>query len=960
MSDNDMGIQKIYLVEPDSQIADVIFIHGLGGGGKDTWHPKDDEKNFWPLWLGEDIGQTGVWSLDYPADSTKWTLKGSGMDLSQRATNILEYLSDMGFGKKPLIFICHSLGGLLIKKILEKASTLENQKWNPVLDNTKGILFLATPHSGSSLASLAKAIRIYRPSKITQDLKADCRSLLDLGLWFSNQNDKLNIHVESLYETEPLKNLLGKEILVVPEERANPNCQKCVPIPCDGNHFTICKPKSKSAPVYVKAVSFIKTILDDISPTEKNSPAPFLIPFMQNSFLKNSERWTDRIREKFTTGYQVAVCQVAATGQGGIGKSAMAIEYAYRFAAEYPGGVFWLSMGNGLTGAAAIFLEMAENKGLIQDDWKEADEPIQVKLLISQLQKKGLKLIILDNLETGKVPVELAGIKDSHQLITTRNQAMAVQQVGMDLPDPDMAIDIFIGYANQDRAGMDEEDLGYVGSICETVEYLPLALEILGSLSRGYPLKKMAEELPGDLIQKERETCNKECTSVLASLDLAGQQFTQPRTRDVLCSIAYLDPDTIIPDLLVEILEIPEDKIYTILANLTDLSILKKTANGYGIHRLIQHALFFLDETIEWGETVLNHISRKINKINQTGDYISGYNLIPHILHIAQSATEEQPEDDFPNVKDLSNWSIYLQKAGNYYSTEPIVKSCLKRRENAKGPDHPHVATMLNNLAEVYRSQGKYEDAEPLCTRALKIRETVLGPDHPDLSVTLNNLALLYYSQGKYEEAEPLYTRALKITETVLGPDHPAIATTLNNLAWLYYSQGKYEEAEPLYTRDLKITETVLGPDHPDIATTLNNLALLYQSQGKYEQAEPLYTRALRIIETVLGPDHPDIANTLNNLAGLYESQGKDEEAEPLYTRALKIKETVLGPEHPDIATTLNNLAGLYYSQEKYEEAEPLYTRALKIRENVLGPDHPNTKTVRNNFEALVKKRKNC
>ncbi|NDY74971.1 tetratricopeptide repeat protein, partial [Desulfobacter hydrogenophilus] len=76
-----------------------------------------------------------------------------------------------------------------------------------------------------------------------------------------------------------------------------------------------------------------------------------------------------------------------------------------------------------------------------------------------------------------------------------------------------------------------------------------------------------------------------------------------------------------------------------------------------------------------------------------------------------------------------------------------------------------------------YESQGKYEEAEPLYQRALKIRETVLGPDHPSVATTLNNLAGLYESQGKYEEAEPLYQRALKIRETVLGPDHPSVAT---------------------------------------------------------------------------------------------------------------------------------------------------------------------------------------
>src|SRR5271155_5650265 len=34
--------------------ASVIFVHGLGGGPRDTWQRASDPKSFWPLWLAED------------------------------------------------------------------------------------------------------------------------------------------------------------------------------------------------------------------------------------------------------------------------------------------------------------------------------------------------------------------------------------------------------------------------------------------------------------------------------------------------------------------------------------------------------------------------------------------------------------------------------------------------------------------------------------------------------------------------------------------------------------------------------------------------------------------------------------------------------------------------------------------------------------------------------------------
>src|SRR5450631_2452208 len=93
--------------------------------------------------------------------------------------------------------------------------------------------------------------------------------------------------------------------------------------------------------------------------------------------------------------------------------------------------------------------------------------------------------------------------------------------------------------------------------------------------------------------------------------------------------------------------------------------------------------------------------------------------------------------------------------------------------EQHLGPEHPHTATSLNNLADLYKSQGWYARAEPLYLRALQIYEQHLGPEHPHTATSLNNLADLYENQGKYAEAEQLHLRALQIYKQHLGPEHP-------------------------------------------------------------------------------------------------------------------------------------------------------------------------------------------
>jgi len=193
-------------------------------------------------------------------------------------------------------------------------------------------------------------------------------------------------------------------------------------------------------------------------------------------------------------------------------------------------------------------------------------------------------------------------------------------------------------------------------------------------------------------------------------------------------------------------------------------------------------------------------------------------------------------------------------------------------------------------LAHVLWRKGRYAEAEPLFKRALQIREQTLGPDHPHVASSLNDLAISYLSRGQYAQAEPPFKRALAIREKTLGPDHPNVATSLQNLATLYNAQGRYAKAEPLYKRALAITERTLGSNHPNVAVGLNNLAALYYSQGQYAQAEPFIKRALAIDEKALGPDHAKLARTLENYAALLRKTNRANEAEEMEVRAKRIQ----------------------------------------------------------------------
>ena len=154
------------------------------------------------------------------------------------------------------------------------------------------------------------------------------------------------------------------------------------------------------------------------------------------------------------------------------------------------------------------------------------------------------------------------------------------------------------------------------------------------------------------------------------------------------------------------------------------------------------------------------------------------------------------------------------------------------------------VSRLLDRLASYrHRALAAYAQARPFFERALAIVEKACGPEHPHIAMSLNNLALLLRDQGDLAGARPLFERALAIWEKACGPEHPETATSLNNLACLLQAQGNLAGARPLFERALAIRERALGPEHPWTKgwarVTANALAAL----GRADKAAALRAR---------------------------------------------------------------------------------------------------------------------
>jgi hypothetical protein len=231
---------------------DVVFVHGLNGDPFLTWTKGNDQSLFWPRWLGNDLPACGVWSYSFNAAASDW--QGKPLDLFDRAHHLLEILDVHGCGHKPLIFVTHSLGGLIVKQALRLAST--ETKWKPLYDRIAGILFFATPHTGSDYANFFSAIRLGRPSALLEVLKQGNGFLKDLNQWFRSYVQSSRTKVDSFAE----KKGMGFSV-VVDETSSDFGFPGHSPIPVEHNHQNICKFDSPQDIRYLKVKAFLGEIL---------------------------------------------------------------------------------------------------------------------------------------------------------------------------------------------------------------------------------------------------------------------------------------------------------------------------------------------------------------------------------------------------------------------------------------------------------------------------------------------------------------------------------------------------------------------------------------------------------------------------------------------------------------------------------------------------------------------------
>ncbi len=705
------------------------------------------------------------------------------------------------------------------------------------------------------------------------------------------------------------------------------------------------------------------------------APAPYwLVPMPRNPFFTGREEILETLHTQLGNYQVVALTQsYALHGLGGIGKTQIALEYAYRHALEYSA-VFWIEAETSERITASL-LRLAEVLAL--PERQAAEQQHVVAAVQHWLSAHQHWLLIWDNLDDPDLLSEfLPSMQQGAILITTRCAALGTLALGMDLLPMEQEegvlfllrrMKVLSPAATQKEmhqfAAQAPAEYAAARELVMVLGGLPLALDQAGAYLEetgcGFAdyLQRYIQQR-AHVLARRGTSGGHHPQSVTTTFRLSLERVEKEQgAADLLRACALLQAEAIPEELFVvgaahlgaplETLGSDPAGFDQVIAALRSLSLIQRQAGSHtlSLHRLVQAVLLdamTAEEREQWTQSVAAALDASFPEILLTTEQVAWTHcerLLPHALRVVHQV--RAAEESLTVASLTYKVALYLLQRGRYREAEPLFQRALQIQERILGSDHHDVARILNSLAALNALQAKYREAEPLYRRALHIWEHALGSDHPDVAPALNNLAEISLAQSRYADAEPLYRRALHILEQVLGPDHPLVATLLSNLAHLSQLQSNYAEAEPLYRRALHILEQVLGPDHPLVAEVLTNLAHLSQLQSNYAEAELLYQRALHIWEQALGSKHPNLARVLGGLGELSHTQGKFAEAEALYQRARFVFEQVLGPDHPFVACTLHNLANLFRDQERYAEAEVLYQRALCIQEQQLGQQHP-------------------
>ena len=620
------------------------------------------------------------------------------------------------------------------------------------------------------------------------------------------------------------------------------------------------------------------------------------------------------LRENFVTPGHIGVV-TAVNGVGGLGKTALAIEYAHAFADEYGGGR-WQVRCAGKDDLRLALAELATPIGFEFTDDEKKNADLQFDRTRRELKKLADArephrcLLLLDNVDRPGLldPAQVARLNGGdwlHVLATTRlgeNELHGAHKdrsfLAIDELPPDDALALIESYQPDGRF-RSEAERDAAREIVRLLGCFTLAVEsaavYLGQFANDVTCAAFLARLKKEGLEGLDTAASQSSEGVLhgekrlsATLQPTLERLGAAE-KLTLEFAALLPPDQVpLPWLRALVAKtFPEmerdaepgypDPWKSVLRRLVSLRLIQATdaADNDGqprvvrVHRLVQELLrdeVPRDQLISRQEAVKALVLERDTALEKVTTWKEARWELEPLSAVGKLWAEGKQAGAGRLLNQVGLRQLDLAE---WTHAEELFRLARAVEEKQLKPDLRNIAAAINNLAGLFLATNRLADAEPLMRRALAIDEQCYGPHDPIVAVRLNNLALLLQDTNRLPEAELLHRRAWAIDEQCYGPEHPKVAIRLNNLGTLLQATNRLAAAETLFRRALAIDEKSYGPDNPFVAIRLRNIVNLLLDTKRLADAEPLARRALAISEKSYGPDHPNVANDLSNLASL-------------------------------------------------------------------------------------------